>query len=263
MTSERLAQCAASLFDARQNRQPIPPVGEAWDLADANEAYAVQEINTERWVKGGRRVVGCKIGLTSKAVQAQLGVDQPDYGMLWADSEYPDGSIVPPGRFLQPRVEAEIAFVLKSDLPSADTGLTDLIGAIDYALPALEIVDSAIADWRITLVDTIADNASAGGFVLGACPRRLSDLDLQLCGMMLRKNGEPVSLGIGAACLGNPLQATLWLARTMARVGRPLSAGDLVLSGALGPMVAANPGDYFEVQIQGFSPFSIGFGAAQ
>ena len=262
MTSERLAQCAASLFEARRTGRPIPPVAAALGIDDPDQAYAVQENNPDRWVKAGRRLVRRKIGLSSKAVQAQLGVDQPDYGMLWADGEYQEGSVVPAGRFLQPRVEAEIAFVLKSDLPSADVGLTDVMLAIDYVLPALEIVDSAIADWRITLADTIADNASAGGFVLGTCARRLSDVDLRLCGMIMSRGGEPVSLGVGAACLGSPLHATLWLARAMARVGRPLSAGDLVLSGALGPMVDAHPGDRFEVQIQGFSPFSILFGEA-
>jgi 2-keto-4-pentenoate hydratase len=139
--------------------------------------------------------------------------------------------------------------------------MTDLVGAIDCAFPAVEIVDSAVADWKITLADTIADNASAGGMVLGLSPRRLDDLDLRLCGMVVSRGHEVVSLGVGAACLGHPLNATLWLARTMAGAGRPLAAGEIILSGALGPMVSVRAGDAFLVEIQGFAPFPVSFEA--
>ncbi len=260
MTADRITQCADTLFNARERGVAVEPLSATHGLGEADEAYSVQETNTKRWLAAGRRLVGRKIGLTSRAVQAQLGVDQPDYGMLWADGGYEPGSVIPAGRFLQPKVEAEIAFVMKRDLDVPDIGMAQLISAIDYALPALEIVDSAIADWRITLADTIADNASAGGYVLGTSPRRVDDLDLRLCGMLISNGDEVVSSGVGAACLGHPLNATLWLARTMARVGRPLLAGDLVLSGALGPMAVASPGDGFEVEIQGFERFSIRFG---
>ncbi len=255
-----LARCAADLFEAREGGRAIAPISETYGIKDAEAAYAVQETNTGRWVEAGRRIVGRKIGLTSKAVQAQLGVDQPDYGMVWADGVFAEDEPIPTDRFMQPRVEAEIAFVMKRDVRAPDARLAELVAAIDHALPAVEIVDSAVADWRITLADTIADNASAGGLVLGTSPRRVADLDLRLCGMVMARAGEAVSLGVGAACLGNPLTATLWLARTMARVGRPLLAGDVVLSGALGPMVSAVAGDRFSVEIQGFAPFSVAFG---
>lgn len=258
IAQEDLARCAEDLFVAREDGRPIPPLSKTYRLTDAAEAYAVQEINTRRWLDQGRRIVGRKIGLTSKAVQAQLGVDQPDYGQLWADGDAETGRVAA-GRYMQPRIEAEIAFVMKRDVTSTEVSMSELIGAIDYALPAVEIVDSAIADWKITLADTIADNASAGGFMLGASPRTLADLDLRLCGMVVTRRGEAVSTGLGAACLGHPLNATLWLARTMARVGRPLAAGEIVLSGALGPMVSAAAGDRFEIEIQGFSPFSLAF----
>lgn len=252
---------AEILYESRRSGTPVPPLSKSHGLTDAGAAYEVQEINTKRWLSEGRRIVGRKIGLTSKAVQAQLGVGEPDYGMLWDDLSYGDGDIVPAARFMQPRVEAEIAFVMDRAVTSPDVTLTDLISSVAYALPSVEIVDSAIADWKITLADTIADNASAGGFALGTGPRKISDIDLRLCGMLLTKNGKHASLGVGAACLGHPLFATLWLARKMVEVGRPLQAGDIVLSGALGPMCDAEAGDYITVEIQGFAPFSIEFGA--
>jgi 2-keto-4-pentenoate hydratase len=198
-----------------------------------------------------RRIVGCKIGLTARAVQAQLGVDQPDFGMLFDDMGYGDGEPVPLAILHQPKIEAEVAFVLGRDLTAEQPTQVDVINAIEYALPALEIVGSRIAGWNIKFVDTVADNASSGAYVLGATPRKLSEFDLRLCGMVTSRRGEPVSVGAGAACLGNPLNAVVWLARTMAAVGSPLHAGDLVLSGALGPMVAVQPGDIFDTRIHG------------
>jgi 2-keto-4-pentenoate hydratase len=216
-------------------------------------------MNTKRWLGDGRRIVGRKIGLTSKAVQQQLGVGEPDYGMLWGDTAYREGEAISLKRYMQPRIEAEIAFVMDRAVPSADATLDEVTSAIGYALPSVELVDSAIADWKITLADTIADNASAGGFVLGNTRRKIGEVDLRLGGMLLTKNSEAVSLGIGAACLGNPLNAALWLARKMAAVGRPLQAGDIVLSGALGPMIPVVAGDRITVEIQGFLPFSFSF----
>ena len=256
MTFEELHVCAERLYIARRDHVPIPPLSSNAGLRDAELAYSVQEINTQRWLKEGRRLVGRKIGLTSKAVQDQLGVNEPDYGMLWGDMTFSAGEEIYASRFIQPRVEAEIAFVMERDLVSSKASLTELIGAIAYALPAVEIVDSAIADWKITLTDPIADNASGGANLLGIHPRSIKDIDLRLCGMVFTRNGQTCSVGLGAACLGHPLNAVLWLARKMADVGRPLRAGDLVLSGALGPMVPVTAGDHFTVEIQGFTPFS-------
>jgi 2-keto-4-pentenoate hydratase len=255
----RAEKAAAALYDARQSKQAIAPVSETQGIVDPALAYAVQEMNTARWLENGRRVVGRKIGLTSLAVQKQLGVGEPDYGMLWADMAYENGAVVPIERFIQPRVEAEVAFIIRRRLDSATSTLDEVAAAVGCALAAVEIVDSAIADWKITLADTIADNASGGGFVLGDVRRSLDEVDLRLCGMILSRNGTPASLGVGAACLGHPLNATLWLARKMAAVGRPLDEGDIVLSGALGPMADVAAGDRIEVEIQGFAPIQFRF----
>ena len=259
-----VARAATALFDARSSRAPIQPISETFEVTDPELAYAVQEANTARWVADGRKLVGRKIGLTSEAVQRQLGVDQPDYGMLWGDLGFESGAVVPIERFLQPRVEAEVAFVMASALDTPDATLEDVAGAIAHAVAADESVDSAIADWKITLADTIADNASGGGFVLGTDQHELADIDLEGCRMALSQNGTVVSEGVGSACLGNPLNAVLWLARKMEAVGRPLSQGDVVLSGALGPMVDARAGDRIYVEIQGFAPLELDFrGAGQ
>ena len=211
----------------------------------------MQQRQAQAWWDRGERRVGAKIGLTSRAVQENFGVYQPDFGVLIDDMAVGDGVEVAIDRLLQPRVEAEIAFVLGADLPEERVTTVDLIRAVDHVLPAIEIVDSRIAGWDISIVDTVADNASSGLFVLGTTPRRLADVDLRLCGMVLEHAGEPVSVGAGAACLGNPLHAVEWLAGTMARAGDPLRAGDVVLSGALGPMVPVTPGAAYEARISG------------
>jgi 2-keto-4-pentenoate hydratase len=254
-----VAELAAQIR-AAYSGSPIAPIREAVPAATAEDAYAIQEANTQLWLGQGRNAVGAKIGLTAKAVQKQLGVDQPDFGILFADMAVADGDIVAPGRLLQPKVEAEVAFVLaRTPNPKALT-TAELIGCVDYALPAIEIVDSRIANWDIRFVDTVADNASSGLFVLGTRPVRLDALDLRLCGMVLEKNGDPSSFGAGAACLGNPLHALGWLAAKMADVGRPLQAGDVILSGALGPMVPVGPGDSVEARIEGLGTVRVSFG---
>ena len=219
-------------------------------------AYAVQEQITERRIDEGARLVGRKIGLTAPSVPAQLGVSQPDYGMLFHDMDVPIGGEIPLDRLVQPKVEAEIAFILGRDLTSEKLTTADVLGAIEWAVPALEIVDSRIEGWKIRTTDTVADNASSGLFVLGHQVRRLDAIDLRGYGMALECNGELVSSGAGAAFLGSPVNATLWLARVMAKAGRPLKAGDVLLSGALGPMIPAKPGAAFEARIQraGFGP---------
>lgn len=244
---EAAARLAAALRDGVAC-DPVKPLLEAHGV---DAAYAVQERLTESALAAGRRIVGRKIGLTSVAVQTQLGVDQPDFGILFDDMEYGSGQEVPLSRLIQPKVEAEIAFVIERDLDVERPALGHVLNAIGYALPAIEIVDSRVRDWKIGILDTIADNASSGLYVLGGSPRKVDAFDLDLCGMSLEKGGEPVSVGCGAACLGNPLNAVVWLARTVARLGRPLRAGDVVLSGALGPMVPVAHGDVFEARVSG------------
>lgn len=242
---------ARQIRDALASGIPIAPVRDALSSGGADAAYLVQELNTRHFVEQGRRLVGRKIGLTSKSVQQQLGVDAPDFGMLFADMELGPGEVVELGRVLQPKVEAEVAIVLKHDLLDPDLTLSRLMSAVDYVLPAVEIVGSRIANWDISLLDTIADNASSGLYALGTEPRKLDQVDLRLCGMLMERRGEIVSVGAGAACLGHPLNAALWLARKMVAVGRPLKGGDVIMSGALGPMVTVNPGDVIDTSIGG------------
>lgn len=254
-----IQKIADTLWDATNSGIPVPPIRDRLAAGDLDAAYAIQELNTQRCLKAGRRLVGRKIGLTSLAVQKQLNVDQPDYGMLFADMAMPDGLEIPVGLLMQAKVEAEIAFVMGRDLDTDQPTVADLFRAIDCVVPAIEIVGSRIANWDIKILDTIADNASAGLYVLGNEPLLLRGLDLRRCGMVMVAEGESVSTGTGAACLGHPLNATLWLARVMAQVGRPLRAGDTVLSGALGPMAPVKPGTVYEAQIEGLGSVRAAF----
>lgn len=256
------AVLARPLREAYDSGLPVAPIRDRVAPGDLATAYAVQEINTRHWLKAGRRLVGRKIGLTSTAVQQQLGVDQPDFGMLFADMAVADDEVVEPGRVLQAKVEAEVAFVLEHDITREQATMADVLRAIGFAVAAIEIVGSRIANWDIRLVDTVADNASSGLYVLGNMPLSIRNLDLRDCAMhMTRSGGDVVSTGVGHACLGHPLNAVLWLARKMVEVGRPLEAGDTILSGALGPMVAVQPGDRFEASIAGLGSVRARFAA--
>lgn len=230
---------------------PVAPLRDGIEPNDAAGAYAVQAINTRFWQAGGRRIVGRKIGLTAKSVQAQLGVDEPDFGILFEDMAIADGGRLSASKVIQAKAEAEIAFVLGNDIDKPDVGTSDIVAAVKYAVTAIEVVDSRIADWRITFADTVADNGSSAFFVLGRDRRLLAGLDLYTCGMAMEVNGEIASLGAGAACLGHPLDAAAWLARTLIALGDPLRADDVILTGALGPMVALKTGDHVIARIGG------------
>ncbi|RQS24205.1 MULTISPECIES: 2-keto-4-pentenoate hydratase [unclassified Burkholderia] len=260
---QNIQAAADALWQARATRQTIARISETFEIRTVQDAYAVAEANVARSIAGGARVCGKKIGLTSKAVQQQLGVDQPDYGVLFADMEFVSGAMLPANALIQPKAEGEIAIVVGRDLDETELSWGRFLVGLEYALPAIEIVDSAINDWNITLVDTVADNASCGVYVLGLEPRRIGDVVLAGCGMDFRKNGNTASVGAGVACLGNPLTATYWLAKKMAELGQPLRAGDIVMSGALGPMVPVTMGDHVEVEISGLGRVTCSLGDAR
>ena len=224
---------------------------------DASSAYVIQDLNVRHWRNSGRRVAGRKVGLTARAAQLQFGVDEPDFGTLFEDMQIPSGGLLSPARAIQPRAEAEIAIILGKDVDDCEASQNTILEAAAQAVAAIEIVDSRIGDWKISFADTVADNGSAGFFVLGDEPRSVEGLDLYTCGMVLELNGTVASLGAGAACLGHPLNSAAWLARTLSAAGNPLRAGDVILTGALGPMVPIAPGDQIVVRIAGLGEASL------
>ena len=251
---------AHALFDVYQIRKPIEPISQTFIHAnDMEAAYAIQRHNTDRWLQQGRCIAGFKVGLTSAAVQKQLGVDQPDFGVLFADMAVVDSEGIGVASVLQPKVEAEVAFLMGKDLDKEQLTVADVMLATEYVVPAIEVLDSRIKDWRITLADTIADNASSGLFVLGNEPRRLCGLNLRNAGMSLTCRGDLLSVGVGVACLGHPLNAVLWLARKLQALGTPIQAGHIVLSGALGPMVPVQMGEVYEADINGLGSVRAAF----
>lgn len=251
------SEIAEILRTAETTKTPCPPIRKHLNSDAIQAAYKIQKLNIDHKLKNGQREVGKKIGLTSKKVQAQLGVDQPDFGILLNPMQIKNGQALPFSELMQPKVEAEVAFVLKKDLTSAPIEMPDVVTAIDYAVAAIEIVGSRVKNWDITIADTIADNASSSHFVLGEKKADLQDLDLENCKMKLDFNGKTVSEGQGKACLGNPLNAVLWLANKMQELGNPLKAGEVILSGALGPMVEISKGEKIEAEIDGLG--KVGF----
>lgn len=239
---------------------PVPPMRDLLDPVDIESAYEVQNINTRFWEAQGRKIVGRKAGLTAKAVQHQLGVDQPDFGVLFDDMKIADGGLLDPTRTIQPKAEAEIAFVLGSDLTNPNTTPDIVASAVKSVHAAIEIVDSRIADWKIAFADTVADNGSSAFFVLDGEGKPLDGLDIYSCGMVMEIDGAVASLGAGAAVLAHPLNAAAWLASTLAAHGEPLKAGDILLTGALGPMVTLTPGQHVRVIIGGIGQCSFTYG---
>jgi len=259
---------ADALHAAWEARQPCAQPSQTFAGLDVADAYAIQQLNVARRLERGMygeptRVVGRKIGLTSEAIQSWLGVDTPDFGTLLDDMAVPDGGTAEIDVLLQPRAEAEVAFVLGEDLAGPGVTAADVLRATAFVLPAIEIVDSCVADWEITFVDTVADNASSGMFVLGNDPTPLDDLALRTAGMALSKNGHVVSTGAGAACLGHPVNAVVWLADVFGEMGEVLQAGEVLLSGALGPVTEVNDGDVVEARIAGLGNVSCRFASSR
>ena len=257
MDSSAIEAAAERLRAAAAAGVPCEPVrGLLGEDAGPEAGYAVQDVNTEHSLAAGRRVSGHKVGLTNAAVQAQLGMDEPIWGVLYADKCRTDGDDLGGAGLIAPRLEVEVAFVLGADLDKGQHTAADVIDATAYVLPALEIVDSRIAGWDITNFDMIADNAGSGLYVLGTRPVPLSAVDLRRVKMRLTVNGEEAATGTGAACLGNPLNSVLWLADTLSQQGTPLQAGETIMTGSLCPMRPLTPGEDLQAKIQGLGTVS-------
>lgn len=249
------------LFAALRGRQVIAPLSARLPTIDIDDAYKVSLRFLERRRHEGEKVIGKKIGVTSKAVQDMLGVHQPDFGFLLDVMQIANGAIVSLSdrKLIQPRAEGEIAFVLKKDLKGPGVTEDQVLDATEYVAPCFEIVDSRIRDWTIKIQDTVADNASCGVFVLGDARVKPRSLDLAAVTMEIRKNGRHAASGTGAAVQGHPATAVAWLANTLGRFGIPFLAGEIILSGSLAPLLPAAPGDRFELSLAGIGEASVSF----
>lgn len=257
--SSKIKQFADQLAEAENTLVGIAPLTSVAPEMTVKEAYGIQLENIYRKVEAGQKIVGKKIGLTSLAMQKLLRVDEPDYGHLLDSMVIENGGALSIEKVLQPKVEAEIAFVLKKELRGPSITALDVIQATDYILPALEIVDSRVTDWKIKLVDTVADNASSGFYVLGGKPAKISDVDLELLGMAFYKNGEVANTGVGAAALGNPANCVAWLANRLSEFDISLRPGEVILSGALSAAVEAKAGDSFSARFAHLGTVSVSF----
>lgn len=251
-----IKEAALALRNAEINRIPCSPVRQLIGDQNIEMAYKVQEINVDWALENGKSLCGSKIGLTSAAVQKQLGVDQPDFGVLYSDTQIQNDGEISKSQLMQPKAEAEIAFVLKKGFDSEVKHLHEVIDATEYICAAIEVVGSRVENWDIRITDTVADNASASHFVLGDQRVNPVNFDFENCKMQLFKNSEVSSEGSGAACMGNPINAVMWLANTRLALGNPLKSGEIILSGALGPMVVASSGDAFTAEISGLGSVS-------
>lgn len=259
MDTIKVEDLAVELLQAWEMRVPVDPLTERFPGITVAQAYEIQLAMVRRRLAGGRRVVGKKIGLTSKAMQDLLGVHEPDYGHLLDDMVVPNGQAIPVSRLLQPRCEGEIAFLLKRDLVGPGVTVAEVLAATEAVLPALEIVDSRVRDWRIKIQDTVADNASSALLVLGDKLTSVQGLDLRLVGMVLEKNGQVMSTGAGAAVLGHPAAAVAWLANKLGEFGVALKAGEIVLSGALTAALPIAAGDAFRAEFDRLGSASVRF----
>nr|WP_064092396.1 fumarylacetoacetate hydrolase family protein [Rossellomorea aquimaris] len=258
MTKE-IKSLSSHLMEAEKKKHGVKPITELKPSISIQEAYHVQLETITQKVENGATIIGKKIGLTSIAMQELLGVDEPDYGHLLDGMAVENNGAVKGNQVLQPRVEGEIAFVLKKELKGPDVTVEDVLEATDYVLPALEIVDSRILDWKIKLQDTIADNASSGLFVLGDHPVSINEVNLKEVQVKLFRNGELMNTGKGSAALGDPAYCVAWLANKLADYDLSLEPGEVILSGALSAAVFAHPGDEFSADFDWFGKVSCTF----
>ncbi|BAH53665.1 2-keto-4-pentenoate hydratase [Rhodococcus opacus] len=256
MSSDQVQGAAQRLLEAYRSGTPIDPLTPEFAPADLSTAYRIAQAQVEQWEKDGDTVKGHKVGLASAAIQRQMGVDQPDFGHLTASMFHLEHQPIPAATYIQPRIEPETAFVLGRPLTGPGVTIADAVRAVEFVLPALEIVDSRIRDWKIGIFDTIADNASSGGVVLGSRPVLLRDVDLRLTGCTLHINGELVATGAGGAVLGSPLNSLVWLANTVGPLGVTLEPGHVVLPGSMTKAFPISPGDSIVANMSGLGSVS-------
>lgn len=254
-----IKKLADEIYEAEKTGAPIQPLTERHPELTAADAYAVQLKYAARRMDDGAVVKGKKIGLTSKAMQEMLGVDQPDYGHIFDDMIYKAGEKIDVGRFIQPRIEFEIAFVLKTDIDAENITVDNAADYIDYAVPAAELIDSRIADWQIKFEDTVSDNGSSAGALLGEKQLKLDDIDLPAERMEIFKNGMKIDEGYGSAVLGNPLEAVVWLAKSLGEYDIRLEKGEVVLAGSLTKAMDVAAGDVFEAHFENLGSVKVEF----
>lgn len=252
-------ELAADLAEAERSRVPMVPLTDRYPDIDVVDAYEIQLINIRQRLAQGARVAGHKVGLSSEAMQKMMGVDEPDYGHLLADMEVFEDVPVVTSKYLYPRVEVEVGFILADDLPGAGCTEDDVLAATAAYVPSIELIDTRITDWKIKLCDTIADNASSAGWVLGTERVSPKDIDIRAIDAVLRRGGEKIAEGRSDAVLGNPVTAVAWLARKVDQFGVRLRAGDVVLPGACMRAIDARPGDDFVAEFAGLGSVRLSF----
>ena len=259
MNKQKIQKYGDELYDALIARKAVAPLTDREPEITIEDAYKIQQRMIQRRLDKGETIVGKKIGVTSKVVMDMLKVDQPDFGMMTSGMVFNEGEAIPVDTMIAPKAEAEVAFVLKQDLMGPGISAADVLRATDFVVPCFEIVDSRIADWKIKIQDTVADNASSGVLTLGGTCKSPRDIDLALAGMVLEKNGEVISTSTGAAVQGSPVNAIAWLANTLGRLGIGLKAGEIILSGSQSPLVPVKAGDSLVCSVGGLGSCSVRF----
>ncbi|MDF2903690.1 MAG: 2-oxopent-4-enoate hydratase [Bacillus sp. (in: firmicutes)] len=258
-TDKFCEEIANQLLEAEVSMKPIAPLTETYPTISVQQAYQIQLLQIQQKVDQGARIIGKKIGLTSKAMQEMVGVNEPDYGHLLDTMSHVDGEIIDIDQFIEPKIEVEIAFILSKDLKGPGVSITNVIDATDYIVPAFEVIDSRIKDWKIKFEDTVADNGSSAKVVLGGIPTKIDQVDLRHIGMVVDVNGAQIATGAGAAVLGNPLKAVAWLANKLGEYDISLKAGEVILSGAITAAVPIRSGDIFNAHFAHIGSVSVGF----
>lgn len=258
-TEAQIQHYGDELYNALITRTTVAPLLAREPLITIDDAYRIQQRMVARRLEAGERIVGKKIGVTSKAVQDMIGVTRPDFGQLTSGMAFVEGQDVSLAGLIQPKAEAEVAFVLKHDLNGPGITATDVIRATDYVVACFEIVDSRITDWKIKIQDTVADNASCGVYLLGKAKKKPTDLDLNLAGMVLERNGDLFSTAAGAAVQGGPVNAVVWLANTLGALGIPFKAGEVILSGSQSSLIPVVAGDHMRCTVGGLGSCDIRF----